>query len=513
MATFDAVVGNHLVVSDHAQRYLSTADAIVLAASNLLEVVKLESAIGDAFSSTRELAEEVAADIRQAESRYRVTARALLDYSTALETAQSTTQGAINDASTSRDNATYWRGRVGDLEDLVHDGGPQEAANTLKLSRAEAQLATHEGEYAQAQARYDTAVEALEEAARVAASLIDAVVGHSDLNDGFGGDVAAFFGAIGGWLSDTFGPFLAGLLDLVRRLVVVLLVALVLAIAIAIAIALLPFTVGISLALIGAAVLAAMSAWMLYSLEQEKGTPTKMGETTMPTHKTSWSGPFDAMMTDQSEVDALSGKQNATVIRIRRSYDEHGNLIAVRVQIPSTQAWAPLGGPELSDLEANLVGFIAPDAETQLEKATIQAMRDANIPEGTPIVMSGFSQSGKVATEIAARPGMLDEFNITEVVIVGAADIDPGVPSTVHVTSLSHNDDPLRMVMKPAVGQSEYPANYTIQNGGTGGHNATAYGATGQNSNAPGMQYSRTALSAYTSTRESYTDFTYERGQ
>jgi len=520
VATFDAIPGNPVVVADHAARYLATANAINDAAVQLIGVANQDDSIGDAFVAMRDLAYEVSKDIGKAESRYRVTATALATYAGELEAAQTTVRNATDAAGDAQSDVAAWQTKIDDYQDLIDAGGPDVAATTQLQNVAKLQLSSAQSSMSGARTAYDTALADLEDAAKRAADLIDDVTHDSPLNDSLLDNVGGVLSAIGDWFASTFGPFLEALVDGIRRLFVVLVLALVLTLALGLLLALL-LPLGMALMVAGVLVVTLLAAWIIYCLVQESRDPVSTGSTTSgkvtdPTHDPNADDTMSTFLDDQHSVDKLSGENGNATIRVTKVYDEDGNVIAVRVQMPSTQDWDPVGGSGLSDLEANVVGFISPEQQTALEKATIdairQAMADPDVPPGTPIALGGFSQSGKVATELASRPQVLSEFNIREVFVVGAADIDPDIPPQVHVTSLSHDDDPLRIVMKPAIGLPSYPSNYTIQNGQTGGHDAIKYGETGDASTDPGMAAARDRLKPYTSATESYTDYTYVRG-
>jgi hypothetical protein len=95
------------------------------------------------------------------------------------------------------------------------------------------------------------------------------------------------------------------------------------------------------------------------------------------------------------------------------------------VQVPGTQEWSPGASNPLSG-EGNLWAVArqsAPDPVVQTTAAvehTVAAMRAAGIPPDAPVMLTGYSQGGMVATAIAGSVAMRQEFSITHVATAGS---------------------------------------------------------------------------------------------
>ena len=76
---------------------------------------------------------------------------------------------------------------------------------------------------------------------------------------------------------------------------------------------------------------------------------------------------------------------------------------------------------------------------TLLEEQVLAAMREAGIGRDEPVMMTGHSQGGIVATSLAARQP--EDFHITSVVTGGSPIGRFEVPDTVSVMSLEHEQD------------------------------------------------------------------------
>jgi len=90
------------------------------------------------------------------------------------------------------------------------------------------------------------------------------------------------------------------------------------------------------------------------------------------------------------------------------------------VNVPGTQDWAPWAANPFN-VDGNLWAMAAqtaPDEVTQSTAAvehTIAAMRAADIPSDAPVMLTGYSQGGMVATAIASSAAVRQEFSITHV--------------------------------------------------------------------------------------------------
>lgn len=105
------------------------------------------------------------------------------------------------------------------------------------------------------------------------------------------------------------------------------------------------------------------------------------------------------------------------------------------VQFPSTQTWHPRAGTAPNDLTADFVALSM--HETTLTRAAFEAMRQAGIRSGEPVLAAGFSLGGMIATQVAdlsEREG----FTVTHLVTAGSPIGRYRLPHTTRVLSLEH---------------------------------------------------------------------------
>jgi hypothetical protein len=109
------------------------------------------------------------------------------------------------------------------------------------------------------------------------------------------------------------------------------------------------------------------------------------------------------------------------------------------VQIPGTQSWTVNGTPNLADLTTGLLSMAGHD--TEYMKAVEQAMHDAGIPAGEPVMLVGHSLGGITAAAITADPSAQSAFNITHVITAGSPIDRIPIPSDVQVLAVQNVDD------------------------------------------------------------------------
>jgi hypothetical protein len=109
------------------------------------------------------------------------------------------------------------------------------------------------------------------------------------------------------------------------------------------------------------------------------------------------------------------------------------------VQIPGTQEWSPTAGTNPVDLTNNL--RLMAGQQTEQNEAIRQAMRQAGISPGEPVMLAGHSQGGITAASLAADPATRTEFAVTNVYTGGAPIARFPIPDDVSVLSVEHNQD------------------------------------------------------------------------
>ncbi|TFC94850.1 MULTISPECIES: alpha/beta hydrolase [Cryobacterium] len=111
------------------------------------------------------------------------------------------------------------------------------------------------------------------------------------------------------------------------------------------------------------------------------------------------------------------------------------------VYIGGTAAWSPVTGEQPWDLTSNLAAVADQGAGSY--RAVVQALHEAGVAPGDPVVTVGHSQGGLVAAELAAS----DEFNTVMVATFGAPGGQVTLPTEVSAVTVEHSDD-----LIPAVG-------------------------------------------------------------
>ena len=143
----------------------------------------------------------------------------------------------------------------------------------------------------------------------------------------------------------------------------------------------------------------------------------------------------------QREIDDLGDpnlddRADVAVIRIVQVGDaDHRRWI---VQLPSTQTWHPRAGRAPNDLTADFVALSM--QETTLTRAADEAMRQAGIREGEPVLVAGFSLGGMVAAQLASRQLAAENggFTVTHLVTAGAPIGRYRFEKTLRVFSIEH---------------------------------------------------------------------------
>lgn len=138
-------------------------------------------------------------------------------------------------------------------------------------------------------------------------------------------------------------------------------------------------------------------------------------------------------------TDAM-GAANSTVIDVKKIRGADGVERWV-VSLPSTQDWQL--GPDagaLNDRDSN-VALMAdnPLLRTAYERAVLEAMSDAGIPPGSDVVLTGFSQGGIMAANLAADRTF--PYNTVGVVTNGSPIDSFDIPRNIPVYAFQHVTD------------------------------------------------------------------------
>lgn len=125
------------------------------------------------------------------------------------------------------------------------------------------------------------------------------------------------------------------------------------------------------------------------------------------------------------------------VVRITTAEGPNGPTAIV--SIPGTETWNPLAGSNAMDVTGNLV--TAGGGESTMTEAVKLAIENANLPEGTEIMLAGHSQGGMTAAAIAADPAFVAEHNVTNLMTFGSPIDSTHVAPGVDVLELQHSGD------------------------------------------------------------------------
>ncbi len=448
--------GNPGLVATRAAAYQQTAVAILAAAASLEGLASERSrTISTAVGKLRSLSQSVSTQIRHARKRYADTADALAVYAVSLGKLEAQVAQAIRQQPVYKEMQGTLQRRILALTMPAMTGIDPRAKSMLE--EAEQELSDVNRRLQQIASSYQSALAQRDTAAQTAIEAIRSAIDHDGLKDPsrnlfqqgwkIAGDAVS---ALTAWYDQYLLPALKKLIEAIRNLLefllaAVLLVALVVVLAAFFVVS--PFAV-LAVILIAAAII----ALTIYQQSQElkridsKEVRDFEGNELKPQDRTlgpdgSPNSVTDVLAEDQMEIDPLSAASDSAVIRITEVKDEHGNVIGIRVQIPSTQEWNPGSFKSPTSGYGNVLGFFNPNAKTALERAVLQAMEDANIPPGVPVMLSGFSQGGKVAIDMAANREYTSRWNIKEVVTFGTTEIDRRVPPGINVTAISHHND------------------------------------------------------------------------
>ncbi len=137
-------------------------------------------------------------------------------------------------------------------------------------------------------------------------------------------------------------------------------------------------------------------------------------------------------------VDQVGGDQRA-VVDIAKVTQEDGSVAWI-VTVPSTQDWVLMEDkPAPNDLDADLVLLAFPELQTQYERAVLDAMAQAGIPQDDPVLLSGWSLGGIGGGRlIEANAGGYDY----EGLICAGSPIDHmAIPQDVNVLQVKHMSD------------------------------------------------------------------------
>ena len=164
---------------------------------------------------------------------------------------------------------------------------------------------------------------------------------------------------------------------------------------------------------------------------------------------------LESFVVQNGHTDAM-GEQDRTVIDIKKVTGDDGTSHWV-VSLPSTQDWNILKGvfdeeqwddmladyPATNDLDTNVALMLAdhPEIATQYQRGVYDAMQQAGIPTGAPVVYTGFSQGGIMSAALAADTQT--PYTPIGIVTTGAPVDRFDIPAAVAVAAFGHRSDPV----------------------------------------------------------------------
>jgi len=140
------------------------------------------------------------------------------------------------------------------------------------------------------------------------------------------------------------------------------------------------------------------------------------------------------------QVDLIGGDTQA-VVDVARIVDENGNVSWI-VTLPSTEDWV-IGGDKgaPNDLDADLMLILYPELRSQYEAAVLKAMDQAGIPQGDPVVLTGWSLGGILGGSlIESHAG---GYNYAGLVCGGSPIDHMAIPPDIPVLQVKHTLDPV----------------------------------------------------------------------
>ena len=146
---------------------------------------------------------------------------------------------------------------------------------------------------------------------------------------------------------------------------------------------------------------------------------------------------LESVFDQLGEIDKYGGKDYSR-IRVVQSEGDDGVKRWI-VEIPSTKSWDPSAGPALNDVTACLEEMGG--RSSQLEAAVRDAMNQAGVQKGDPVMLTGFSLGGITAGHLASDSSFTSDYNVQAVLTAGSPVARFDIGNDVQVLSIEHYDD------------------------------------------------------------------------
>ncbi|HEX5510341.1 MAG TPA: hypothetical protein VFX41_01385 [Actinomycetales bacterium] len=148
--------------------------------------------------------------------------------------------------------------------------------------------------------------------------------------------------------------------------------------------------------------------------------------------------PPEAVKPRTAHSEWTDGRRHETG-RIRIERLERAGRVSWSVYVPPTQSPAIAGGAIPYDMSTNLRS--AAGRSTAAGMAVTEALRQAGAAKGQPVMLSGYSQGGLTAAQLASDPSFRQEFDVSTVLTVGSPVGVFDVPGDVQVLSIENEQD------------------------------------------------------------------------
>lgn len=476
-----------------AQELVVAAEAIERATESLRALIEGQtSASTDAIAET---ASEIARSLSRARLRYRKTGEALQTYAADLRPIQ-------RDARTAVDTHDAWQAKTYALPtqismceaDLLQaeamDAAPWRIDQIEDdLWRLRQSQTTAIREIDDARSALNTARERLRVIADTAISAIETAIEYD--RDSAADNWNQFWDDAAGWIGEWAASVLKGILEFLGELLAVLVAIVVIVLLVVLVVALLAMIPLTALLIVGAVAALIVASLLAVFAAREGRDPRHVAEAS-----TSWTRrPADAdraedasdftpadygdLIEDVGRQDRRGGDAS-THVRVVAIRDDDGNVLAWRVQLPSTQNWSPFNEQgALNDLSADAMLALMPELRTQYERAAWDAMARAGVLDSdAPIMLTGWSLGGMMAGDIATDPALAGR--VQSVVTAGSAidkhagQIDPSV----RVTQINNRWDPVHTLEFVGYENDDVPGEnwHTYRPTDIRIHDATMYG-------------------------------------
>jgi hypothetical protein len=146
----------------------------------------------------------------------------------------------------------------------------------------------------------------------------------------------------------------------------------------------------------------------------------------------------DTMAELRELVASTSGAEDgSSKVRVIRVDGEPPRWV---VLVPGTQTFHPKAGADPSDMTTN-VELV--QGQGEILKAIRDAMAEAGVGMGDPVMVAGHSQGGIAAAALASDAETRERFNVTHVMTAGSPIARLPVPDDVTVVAFEHEQDPV----------------------------------------------------------------------